>query len=350
MYAYVVRDYTLSDIERFVALSIRRGSTLASIEKNDPTLADLKCVAGAALLFWPAKPEGEALTDAEVERATERFLAEAGDWLKAAPAEVRALFERFSLAERTNLESEPQGLYRSLLEPMPGVTASRLLDELESARTILAERRARRIEALREKNRTVNSGAPSVDPEADVRFMREALEEAKRAADAGEVPVGAVLVKDGKVVARGGNRTIRDRDPTAHAEVLVLREAARLLDNHRLEGLSLYVTLEPCPMCAGAIAEARLERLVFGADDPKKGAAGGAFSLFDVPGVNHRPWVTTGVLKAESERMLKDFFEARRSEKRAASVASQGASAEEPRCPCCACGSQKHLDTEGADR
>lgn len=350
MYAYVVRDYTLSDIERFVALSIRRGSTLASIEKNDPTLADLKCVAGAALLFWPAKPEGEALTDAEVERATERFLAEAGDWLKAAPAEVRALFERFSLAERTNLESEPQGLYRSLLEPMPGVTASRLLDELESARTILAERRARRIEALREKNRTVNSGAPSDDPEADVRFMREALEEAKRAADAGEVPVGAVLVKDGKVVARGGNRTIRDRDPTAHAEVLVLREAARLLDNHRLEGLSLYVTLEPCPMCAGAIAEARLERLVFGADDPKKGAAGGAFSLFDVPGVNHRPWVTTGVLKAESERMLKDFFEARRSEKRAASVASQGASAEEPRCTCCACGSQKHLDTEGADR
>ena len=350
MYAYVVRDYTLSDIERFVALSIRRGSTLASIEKNDPTLADLKCVAGAALLFWPAKPEGEALTDAEVERATERFLAEAGDWLKAAPAEVRALFERFSLAERTNLESEPQGLYRSLLEPMPGVTASRLLDELESARTILAERRARRIEALREKNRTVNSGAPSVDPEADVRFMREALEEAKRAADAGEVPVGAVLVKDGKVVARGGNRTIRDRDPTAHAEVLVLREAARLLDNHRLEGLSLYVTLEPCPMCAGAIAEARLERLVFGADDPKKGAAGGAFSLFDVPGVNHRPWVTAGVLKAESERMLKDFFEARRSEKRAASVASQGASAEEPRCTCCACGSQKHLDTEGADR
>ena len=236
------------------------------------------------------------------------------------------------------------------LSGLPGVTASRLLDELESARTILAERRARRIEALREKNRTVNSGAPSVDPEADVRFMREALEEAKRAADAGEVPVGAVLVKDGKVVARGGNRTIRDRDPTAHAEVLVLREAARLLDNHRLEGLSLYVTLEPCPMCAGAIAEARLERLVFGADDPKKGAAGGAFSLFDVPGVNHRPWVTTGVLKAESERMLKDFFEARRSEKRAASVASQGASAEEPRCTCCACGSQKHLDTEGADR
>lgn len=347
MYAYVVRDYTLSDIERFVALSIRRGSTLASIEKNDPTLADLKCVAGAALLFWPAKPEGAPLTDAEVERATERFLAEAGDWLKAVPAEVRALCERFSLAERTNLESEPHGLYRSLLEPMPGVTASRLLDELESARTILAERRARRIEALREKNRTVNSGAPSVDPEADVRFMREALEEAQRAADAGEVPVGAVLVKDGKVVARGGNRTIRDRDPTAHAEVLVLREAARLLDNHRLEGLSLYVTLEPCPMCAGAIAEARLERLVFGAGDPKKGAAGGAFSLFDVPGVNHRPWVTTGVLKAESERMLKDFFEARRSEKRAASVASQGASAEESRCTCCA---HAHPDVEGADR
>lgn len=344
MYAYVVRDYTLSDIERFVALSIRRGSTLASIEKNDPTLADLKCVAGAALLFWPAKPEGEPLTDAEVERATERFLAEAGDWLKATPSDVRALFERFSLAERTNPAGEAPGAYRSLLEPMPGVTASRLLDELESARTILAERRARRIEALREKNRTVNSGAPSVDPEADVRFMREALQEAERAAEAGEVPVGAVLVKDGKVVARSGNRTIRDRDPTAHAEVLVLREAARLLENHRLEGLSLYVTLEPCPMCAGAIAEARLERLVFGADDPKKGAAGGAFSLFDVPGVNHRPWVTTGVLKAESERMLKDFFEARRSKKRAA---ASGTSAEEPRCTCC---SQKHPDTEGADR
>lgn len=345
MYAYVVRDYTLGDIERFVALSIRRGSTLASIEKNDPTLADLKCVAGAALLFWPTKPEGDLLSDAEVERATARFLAEAGDWLKATPSDIRALFERFSLAERSNPAGDAPGLYRSLLEPMPGVTASRLLDELESARTILAERRARRIEALREKNRIVNSGAPAIDPEADVRFMREALEEAEKAAQAGEVPVGAVLVKEGRVVARSGNRTIRDRDPTAHAEVLVLREGARLLENHRLEGLSLYVTLEPCPMCAGAIAEARLERLVFGADDPKKGAAGGAFSLFDVPGVNHRPWLTTGVLKAESERMLKDFFEARRSEKRAASADS----ADRSRCfrssP-----AARNPDAEGADR
>src|SRR5258708_4701408 len=104
--------------------------------------------------------------------------------------------------------------------------------------------------------------------ETEIQFSREALPEARSAAAAGEVPIGAVLVHDGKILTRSGNRTIRDCDPTAHAEVVALREAARLLGNYRLNGTSLYVTIEPCSMCAGAIIQARVSRLVYGADDP----------------------------------------------------------------------------------
>jgi len=142
--------------------------------------------------------------------------------------------------------------------------------------------------------------------------MREALEEARAAERRGEVPVGAVLVRGGDCVARGGNRTIEECDPTAHAEIVALRAAARVAKNHRLEGATLYVTVEPCAMCAGAIVQARVDRVVYGADDPKGGAFRSCFAVLSSPMVNYRVDVTAGVLADECAGLLQAFFAARR--------------------------------------
>ena len=146
----------------------------------------------------------------------------------------------------------------------------------------------------------------------DEDFMREALALAAQAAAAGEVPVGAVVVKDGVIVGRGYNRPISSADPTAHAEIVALREAARHLENYRLVGCELYVTLEPCVMCVGAMAHARIGRIVYGARDPKTGACG---SILDLPALetfNHHGRFEGGVLAAESAEILRRFFAARR--------------------------------------
>lgn len=149
-------------------------------------------------------------------------------------------------------------------------------------------------------------------PAVDVAFMRAALEEAEAAPAHGDVPIGAVVVVAGEVVARGHNRREVDADPTAHAELLAIREAARQLGSWRLDGATLYVTLEPCPMCAGALVLARLPRLVYGATDPKAGAVGSLYDLVDDPRLNHRVDVTSGVLATEGARLLTDFFRTRR--------------------------------------
>jgi tRNA(adenine34) deaminase len=146
----------------------------------------------------------------------------------------------------------------------------------------------------------------------DTAMMREALRLAARAAEQGEVPVGAVLVMDGEIVGRGFNAPISAVDPAAHAEIRAIREAAVRLGNYRLEGSSLYVTLEPCAMCAGAIMHARIARLVYGAPDPKTGACGSVVDLFAERRLNHHAEVTGGVLAAEAGRILSDFFAARR--------------------------------------
>jgi len=146
----------------------------------------------------------------------------------------------------------------------------------------------------------------------DLDFMQLALEEARACAETGEVPVGAVLVHRGEVLARGGNRTIRDCDPTAHAEIVVLREGAQKLANYRLTETSLYVTLEPCAMCAGAIVQARVPRLVYGADDPKGGAFRTSFELLTSPKLNHKVEVIPGILSEEASSLLQSFFAARR--------------------------------------
>jgi tRNA(adenine34) deaminase len=146
----------------------------------------------------------------------------------------------------------------------------------------------------------------------DLVFMNAALEEARTAAAQGEVPVGAVVVVEGRIVARAGNRTIVDCDPTAHAETVALREAAKTVGNYRLLDAALYVTIEPCAMCAGAMVQARIARLIYGADDPKGGAVRSCFSILEHPQLNHRVDVTPGVLAAEAAALLKDFFAARR--------------------------------------
>jgi len=148
--------------------------------------------------------------------------------------------------------------------------------------------------------------------EFDLSLMREALRLAAEGGGQGEVPVGAVVVKDGTIVGRGYNAPISERDPSAHAEICALRDASRNLRNYRLEGCSLYVTLEPCAMCAGAIMHARIARLVYGAPDPKTGACGSVLDLFAEAKLNHHTRVEGGVLAAESGRLLSDFFSARR--------------------------------------
>ena len=146
----------------------------------------------------------------------------------------------------------------------------------------------------------------------DFEYMHLAMVQAQAAALRGEVPVGALVVMDDHILSAAGNRTITDCDPTAHAEIAALRDAARKTGNHRLVGASLYVTVEPCAMCAGALVQARIARLVYGADEPKGGAVRTCLQVLDAPALNHRVEVVSGVLAAESVELLRSFFSARR--------------------------------------
>jgi tRNA(adenine34) deaminase len=148
--------------------------------------------------------------------------------------------------------------------------------------------------------------------DADFFFMTMALDLARQAATLGEVPVGAVVVRDGAVIGRGFNRPIGGHDPTAHAEIAALRDAAQQMGNYRLPGATLYVTLEPCTMCIGAMFHARVERVVFGASDPKTGVAGSVLNLFAEPRLNHHAVVEGGLLADECGALLSSFFAARR--------------------------------------
>ena len=147
---------------------------------------------------------------------------------------------------------------------------------------------------------------------ADELWMEEALRCAQRALEMGEVPVGAVIVSEGKIVGRGWNRNIIDRDPSAHAEVIALREAGAHIDNHRLERCELFVTIEPCAMCAGAMVHARIQRLVYGSDDPKAGAVHSVMQVLNHPHLNHRIEIRGGVLAGRSAEILQTFFKNRR--------------------------------------
>jgi tRNA(adenine34) deaminase len=147
----------------------------------------------------------------------------------------------------------------------------------------------------------------------DLELMREALGEARAAERADEVPIGAVMLFDGRIIARGQNRVLRDNDPTAHAEMVALRAAAQAIGNYRLTGCTLVSTLEPCAMCAGAMIHARIDRLVFAADDPKAGAAGSVLNVLNHAALNHQMELERGLLAEESTALLREFFQRRRS-------------------------------------
>ena len=149
-------------------------------------------------------------------------------------------------------------------------------------------------------------------PSQDEIWMQLAIAEAISAQEAGEVPVGAVIVKDGQVVASGQNRNLRDHDPSAHAEIVALRAAGARNGNHRLEECAMYVVIEPCAMCAGALVHARVKRLIFGAKDPKAGAVVSVMSVVNHPRLNHQLEVTEGVLEEECSSVLRDFFQNKR--------------------------------------
>ena len=156
----------------------------------------------------------------------------------------------------------------------------------------------------------------STNVDTDIEFMRQALAEARESGVGGEVPIGAVLVHEGRILARSGNRTIRDCDPTAHAEIVALREAAKIIGNYRLADTTLYVTIEPCSMCAGAMIQARVPRLVYGAAEPRGGAVQSCFEVLSHPELNHRVQVTSGVLGSECSEVLQSFFAVRRQQAR----------------------------------
>ncbi len=147
---------------------------------------------------------------------------------------------------------------------------------------------------------------------SDELWMEEALRQAARAQAAGEVPVGAVIVCGDRVVGRGGNRNLLDNDPTAHAEIIALREAGRAIGNHRLADCAMFVTIEPCAMCAGALVHARLKRLVYGADDPKAGAVRSVLQVLNHPALNHQMEITSGVLAGRCMELLQAFFREKR--------------------------------------
>ena len=156
---------------------------------------------------------------------------------------------------------------------------------------------------------------PTTDElQTDELWMQEALRAAQRALEAGEVPVGAVVVHEGKIVGRGFNRNIASSDPTAHAEVVALREAGATIGNHRLEDCELFATIEPCAMCAGALVHARIRRLVYGADDPKAGAVRSVMQVLNHPSANHHTEVRGGVLAGRCAELLQEFFRARRAQ------------------------------------
>lgn len=263
-------------ISKFVKLSIRRGSSLASLSKSPEHLRTV-VDAFRATARDPLDPDEE---DAK------KFLVEAGSWIT----------------------DSAQNLLDASVSPPNEHVNKFSLSELTSAVEVFREeiRQKRKQQAL---SREEEVRLSRIDRSRDEYFMREALAEAEKAHQAGEVPVGAVVVdKEGRIIGRGHNFVVAGHDPSGHAEIIALRNASQNIKNYRLDNCAIYVTLEPCSMCSGAIIGARLTRLVYGAKDQKAGAVESVFKLFDERRVNHHTDVTAGVLEEDCLRMLRSFF------------------------------------------
>ena len=283
-------------LSRLGELSIRRGSHLESLRSRDPR--DFELVLASAALFIPP---GQLLDERRANEALLAFLASAGSWLAVDHAELRRWLADTGMVHRSDYGTDyrrgefPAWLAGAATE----LDASQLADAVEAAHSARSAQRAERRRAWLAQ---MSAGIEVTESEArpdDEMYMRMAIDQAHNAWALGEVPVGAVLVKDGQIVATGFNQPIGNCDPTAHAEVQAMRAAAELLGNYRLSHCTLYVTLEPCAMCSGAMQHARIARVVYGAPDPKTGAAGSVVDLFAEPRLNHHASVRGGVLAEE---------------------------------------------------
>ena len=289
-------------LDAFSRASLMRGITLEGLKRYPESL---KALIDVVLLYLLMHKRENAIgvTREETLEGLRNFLSGEGSWVATTAEEFLALLEQ----RKGNSKREVPTHDISWEDAEAYLKKERLKREEESEK-IRTE--------LQEKNRAVNSPEVSAeDPEVDARYMREALNEAKKALVTGEVPVGAVIVsKEGKVLSRAFNRVVTDHDATSHAEVLAIRAASARLKSERLTGATLYVTLEPCPMCATAAALSKIRRIVWGADDSKAGACGGAIRIDEITDLNAKIFYTKGILKNECERLLKEFFINRRLE------------------------------------
>lgn len=303
----------VADAERFTEksaahynrLSLRNGVSLSGLARNP---LDLQVFFVTALFFV-----SEAGRDSEIDQEDflarlEYFRSHHAAWLASSAGEIYEHMQACGLVVPTDTQVY---VCAPVSQEFPDTQAVvSCWQELEAERV----RRRHRVRAqLQAKNREINAPkAIEADPELDRRLMQEALRMARLAYENDEVPVGAVIAMDGNIVAAASNEVIMRHDPTAHAEVLVIRKAAACLGNERLVGATLYVTLEPCPMCAAACSMARIARVVWGADDPECGGMRGAIDVAARAHLNHRPEMTPGVRRAECEKILQDFFKSKR--------------------------------------
>jgi tRNA(adenine34) deaminase len=309
-------------LQRLGELGRRSGMAIGTLLGG--ARADLDLLLASATLHLPAD---QGLNERDASERLREFLAGAGAMLDTDHAELRRWLVDLGFVVRREGGSDyrrgelPARLRAAAAElDAPALRAAvaaarQAQDEQRQARKqAWLQRAAAAIEVTEEPASPLFEAAssPSASSGADATFMALALDQAHNAWAVGEVPVGAVVVREGTVLATGFNQPIANHDPTAHAEIQAMRSAAALLGNYRLAGCTLYVTLEPCPMCAGAIQHARIARLVYGARDPKTGACGSVVDLFAEPRLNHHAEVTGGVLAERCSRVLSEFFSERR--------------------------------------
>ncbi len=298
--------FTTKCAAHFNRLTLRNGISLAGLTRNP---VDLETFFRTALFFISEAGRQNDLSEEIFRERLEHFRSRFAAWIVSSSAEI---FEAMKGCGIVAVSEEGRVCFTAPeskdFTDLSAVQAC--WRELEGERV----RRRHRVRAqLQAKNRECNAPKPvTADPELDRRLMVEALVMARRAFESDEVPVGAVVVIDGNIVASACNEVITRHDPTAHAEILAIRKAAAMLGNERLVGATLYVTLEPCPMCAAACSMARVARVVWGADDPDCGGMRGALDVAAKAHLNHRPAMTPGVMRAECERLLRDFFKDKR--------------------------------------
>lgn len=314
-------------LRRLAELSRRHGLAIGSL--LGAARGDLDLLLASAALHLPTD---DGLGEREASERLREFLATTGTMLDTDHAELRRWLVDLGFVVRSDRGSDYRRgeLPASLRAAAAQLDARRLLEAVAQARAAHEdERRARKqawlartaaaIEVVEEVSAAVTDPQPEA-PGADAMFMALALDQAHNGWAMGEVPVGAIIVRDRQVLATGFNQPVANHDPTAHAEIQAMRAAAALVGNYRLAGCTLYVTLEPCAMCAGAIQHARIARLVYGARDPKTGACGSVVDLFAETRLNHHTAVEGGVLAERCGRLLSDFFAERRALRRSGAL------------------------------